>query len=697
MRKFYNKTEKLIKAALMCALLLISGFALAQPTFTLTAPNGGQNFLAGSTQTISWVVSMPVMAVQLDLSTNGGVTWSSIAVAPGGTATTGSYAWTVPNSGSNFCLVRAYSGSTVGLGVSASVFTISGASGISLTAPSGIVWAANSVQNITWLNTVPLSTVNIDYTTNNGLTWSVVATNQPAGGMMGGFTWTVPNTPSGNCKVRVNAGGINTSTSTVNFTISGTPSGIVLTSPNGGQNWPVGSTQLITWNNLVVLSSVQIEYSQNAGLTWSSVVASTPAGGTSGTYSWVVPPTISSQCLVRLNAGGPHTATSVATFSISAPVSQLTVTAPNGGQNWAVGSSQVISWGVSTPIMSVSIEYSTNNGATYSTVIASTPSGGAGGTYNWTIPNTISSQCLVRVNGGGANVDVSNATFSISAPVSQLTVTAPNGGENWAVGSTQVVSWSTSTPITTVSIEYSINNGLTYSTVIASTPNGIVGGTYNWTIPNTISSQCLVRVNGGGANVDVSNATFTISAPVSQLTVTAPNGGENWAVGSTQTISWVNSTPITTVSIEYSINNGLTYSTVIASTPNGIVGGTYNWTIPNTISSQCLVRVNGGGANVDVSNATFTITSTIGLPKHTVNSDYAIAPNPFASTLKIYNTSTVSSVKISDLTGKTVYILNDITNLDSIDLDLNELNVGIYFLSITSNRNTTTKKIVKTN
>ena len=64
-------------------------------------------------------------------------------------------------------------------------------------------------------------------------------------------------------------------------------------------------------------------------------------------------------------------------------------------------------------IANVKIEYSTNSGSSYATVIASTANTGH---YGWTIPTTLSANCLVRISdaANASNFDVSDAVFSIN-------------------------------------------------------------------------------------------------------------------------------------------------------------------------------------------------------------------------------------------------------------------------------------------
>ncbi|HEX9935138.1 MAG TPA: sugar-binding protein [bacterium] len=93
------------------------------------------------------------------------------------------------------------------------------------------------------------------------------------------------------------------------------------------------------------------------------------------------------------------------------------------------------------------------------------------------------------------------------------------------------------------------------------------------------------------------------------ITVSAPNGGESWQAGTYQTITWFCTSFTDPVKIEYSIDNGSSYSAVTASTSNT---GSYAWTVPNTPSTQCMVRISDAadGNPSDVSNAAFAITGS---------------------------------------------------------------------------------------
>ncbi len=72
------------------------------------------------------------------------------------------------------------------------------------------------------------------------------------------------------------------------------------------------------------------------------------------------------------------------------------------------------------------------------------------------------------------------------------------------------------------------------------------------------------------------------------LKVTHPNGGENFLVGSDTIITWEGILPNDNVDIEYTIDNGTNWKSIV----NNVSGLSYNWTnIPKPGSKQCKVKV----------------------------------------------------------------------------------------------------------
>ena len=109
---------------------------------------------------------------------------------------------------------------------------------------------------------------------------------------------------------------------------------------------------------------------------------------------------------------------------------------------------------------------------------------------------------------GAGRVNAYNAVFGGSSE--SITLTAPNGGEEWQVGSSQTITWTSSGTSGNVQLEYSTNNGGSWTTITASTTDD---GSHDWTIPDDPSTQCLVQVTDtDGSPSDQSDALFTILA-----------------------------------------------------------------------------------------------------------------------------------------------------------------------------------------
>jgi len=405
------------------------------------------------------------------------------------------------------------------------------------------------------------------------------------------------------------------------------PSVTVLT-PNGGEIWSGATTQNITWSS-VNISNVVIEYSTNNGSNWINIIT-WPASAQ--TYPWVVPgagPLGSTQCLVRIYDALNTAVVDQSNNNFTIPPSSITLLQPNGGEQWPVGSLQSIVWTHSS-ILNIDIEYSTNNGTNWTSIATNIPA--LRGFHNWTIPATVSSNCIVRVKDAVNPLtvnDVSNSIFSIIAALTldvvkyrggsfdgftfcqnaapAVTVLTPNGGEVWPGATTQNITWSYTNIPNNVLIEVSYNNGSNWTTL---TTWPASAQTFPWVVSGIGSTTCLVRVSDAQNSTinDVSNANFTI--PTATISVVQPNGGEQWSVGSLQSIVW-NSQSVNNVNIDYSTNNGSSWVSV--ATNQTSQRGFFNWTIPATVSANCLVRVTDASNPLvtDNSNAVFSIIAAL--------------------------------------------------------------------------------------
>ncbi len=375
---------------------------------------------------------------------------------------------------------------------------------------------------------------------------------------------------------------------------------LTVTSPNGGEEWEFGASNNITWTSSNI-TNVKIEVTTDNGTNWNVVIANTNAS--SGSYSWLVNYGPSANCKIRISDISDSTINDLSENTFTIYEKLITLTSPNGGESWKVGSQHNITW-TSNHVTNVTIFYQTSGTGYWTQIADNIPADG--GSYSWTIPNTASTTCKVQIwaDGDDGYIDESDNTFTIYQPTVNLA--GPNGGEDWQVGSSHNINW-TSNNVTNVKLEYTTNNGTNWITITGSTAAS--AASYIWTIPNSPSANCKVRISDADdASInDLSDAVFIISAaPVPVVALVSPNGGEQWKVGSTQVIIWTSSN-VDNVKLEYTANNGTDWITIISSTIAALSG--YSWTIPNTPSANCKVRISNVTDETlnDVSDKAFTI------------------------------------------------------------------------------------------
>jgi subtilisin family serine protease len=212
-------------------------------------------------------------------------------------------------------------------------------------------------------------------------------------------------------------------------------------------------------------------------------------------------------------------------------------------------------------------------------------------------------------NGGAVQDQTSDGSFAVGDMFLDepfLMVTAPNGGENFTIGTVMNIAWDSDGLPGNVQIR--LMDGTTQVRLISSgTPND---GSHSWTILSTTppGSNYTIRVTPTD-NVDLkdeSDAPFTISA-VPQITVTAPNGGEVFTVGTAMKINWTSQN--ITGNVQIRLMDG---TRVVRLISNGTTNdGSHSWTILSTIlpGSNYKIRVTSATNTTvkDESDAPFTI------------------------------------------------------------------------------------------
>jgi hypothetical protein len=276
---------------------------------------------------------------------------------------------------------------------------------------------------------------------------------------------------------------------------------IALQNPNGGETWPIGSSQTIRWTASSFSGMVRIELSRDGGATWAVLFSST---ANDGAQAWKVTAPATNQALVRVSSVGIPSIqdTSNAVFSLGG--GSISVLAPDGPEVWLTGTMQTIQWSTSGLTDNVRVELSRNGGATWATIIANTANDGAQG---WKVTGSITAQARVRVSSltNAAVADASNTNFMIGG----YTVVTPNGGEVWPIGSRQAIRWASLGGSGNVRLQLSRDGGATWATIVSSTADD---GQESWIVSGPATSQARMRVLRASQTVvnDSSDANFTL-------------------------------------------------------------------------------------------------------------------------------------------------------------------------------------------
>ena len=202
--------------------------------------------------------------------------------------------------------------------------------------------------------------------------------------------------------------------------------------------------------------------------------------------------------------------------------------------------------------------------------------------------NVVEGNYVVTVTGQGPNgTPVHRRTIPIRVQFipNAVRVTQPNGGEIWVQGQTKQIKWAKTGDVSNVRVEYSTNNGSTWTTVNASVPAAT--GSLNWTVPATPTIQGRARVawvDSLTTILDASDAAFTISGPTA-LIATTPDSLR-------AVVAYGNNTGFDTLRISNSGTVTLTWSTTGTAWANALPG---SGSVPADSTRPAPVRFSANG------------------------------------------------------------------------------------------------------
>jgi hypothetical protein len=270
----------------------------APPSVTVTTPNGGESWYSGTPQTLAWsYIGIPGERVKIMLL-KGDTPVKTIATsAPVGKDGKGSRSWTVPANqtpGDDYKIRIVSNTNSSCVDVSDQTFSIKAPGPLTVLAPNGREnLQVGSKYTVRWKSTVNIgSTVKIQLLKGNAVMKNI--SSRTASGSIGNgiFSWTIPKTLAYGCDYRVRVTSFTktsyTDTSDKPFCISGPT--LDVTAPDGGESWPMGSLQTISW---VYTGNpggtVEIEL-LNAGVPTRTITSGIAIGsGGTGSFAWTIP------------------------------------------------------------------------------------------------------------------------------------------------------------------------------------------------------------------------------------------------------------------------------------------------------------------------------------------------------------------------------------------------------------------------
>ncbi|BDX38601.1 hypothetical protein CYCD_19560 [Tenuifilaceae bacterium CYCD] len=181
---------------------------------------------------------------------------------------------------------------------------------------------------------------------------------------------------------------------------------VTLTNPVGTE--PVNeNVVLLQWIPLNSVYKLNVSVSTDNKISWTTIASET----TQTSAAWNVPNGFLGQFYIKFSHPDYKLETVLGPFTKS-DANALLLQYPKGGENLFAGDSVSIRW-ASTSIPSIKIDFSSDNGATWSNVQTDVPTNKR--YFRWLVPSTLSSSCKIRLTdmANNATASESQSVFSI--------------------------------------------------------------------------------------------------------------------------------------------------------------------------------------------------------------------------------------------------------------------------------------------
>jgi len=252
---------------------------------------------------------------------------------------------------------------------------------------------------------------------------------------------------------------------------------------------------------------------------------------------------------------------------------------PNGGEAWGAGTVQDITWEPGDTVATPEVRLGLHKADEFvDWIVRRTENDGL---YKWVVPTDLecTDSYTIRLQSYTDSElnDLSDGPFAILP----LTLTAPNGGETWQMGSVQALTWLSNADAVGADVRLGLHQGLDFlDWIVRRTAND---GRYSWLLPTTLEPDVTYRIRvqsyTDAAIKDYGDFEFAIErAP---LLLTSPTNGDSCTMGATWSVTWESNSPAVGDDVRLGLHKGGAFlDWIVRKMPND---GEYTWQIPGTL------------------------------------------------------------------------------------------------------------------
>jgi len=381
-------------------------------------------------------------------------------------------------------------------------------------------------------------------------------------------------------------------------------------------------------------------------------------------------------------------------------VRTVTLTSPNGGENWRSAKTYQITWTLPSDNALGTLEFSIDGGISWNQ-ITTDPINLMSGTYTWKTPKINSNKCLVRIidNRNGNEIDKSDAMFSINEDAIRISRPASTD-PIYKYGTKDYIQW-VMEDFATVKFEFSANGVDNWIPVTGAVNSKLFQE--KWEVPSVNTKQAVVRmVDASTGEVNAYSTPFKVLG--GSLQFINPKKGDVFTAKTSQPVRWTFEY-INEFDLQLSLDGGNTWQFINKKV--NALKGVYSWVIPNTNSDHAIIRAiwNGQEDMEYARTGEFRITGSTAVEEQPVIAgNYLLntpTPNPFNEEARISFTltnPTKVTLKVFNAAGETIATLVDGVEFNagthSVTLNGQNLPAGVYLVRLIAGTSVDTQEVI---